>query len=156
MIVMQDRFNFSTEMRIDKYRLDRINSIFNHLKNVIFTNAQIFNSFNKKYKIQIEGEICNLEKNQYFEFIDNEYKDKGFTVYGVSLDRTKDAWVKAIAQDGLNWTQVSDLKFWQSVAAKDYGVSSIPFALLLDAEGKVLGKNLRGSALQQKLAEVLK
>ncbi|MBL4710858.1 MAG: AhpC/TSA family protein [Flavobacteriales bacterium] len=85
-----------------------------------------------------------------------QFKDKGFTVYGVSLDRAKDAWVKAIAQDQLTWTQVSDLKFWQSEAAKDYGVSGIPFALLIDANGKVLGKNLRGPALQQKLAEVLK
>lgn len=84
-----------------------------------------------------------------------KYKNKGFTVYGVSLDRTKDAWVNAITQDNLTWTHVSDLKFWQSVAAKDYGVSSIPFALLIDAEGKVIGKNLRGAALQQKLAEVL-
>lgn len=83
------------------------------------------------------------------------YKDKGFTVFGVSLDRTKDAWVNAISQDNLTWTHVSDLKFWQSVAAKDYGVSSIPFAVLIDAEGKVIGKNLRGPALQQKLAEVL-
>ena len=84
-----------------------------------------------------------------------QYKDKGFTVYGVSLDRTKEAWVNAIAQDNLTWTQVSDLKFWNSVAAKAYGVSSIPFALLIDQEGKVIGKNLRGAALQQKLAEVL-
>jgi len=83
------------------------------------------------------------------------YKDKGFTVFGVSLDRGKDAWINAIAQDNLTWTHVSDLKFWQSIAAKDYGVSSIPFAVLIDAEGKVLGKNLRGPALQQKLAEVL-
>lgn len=84
-----------------------------------------------------------------------KYKDKGFTVYGVSLDRTKDAWVNAIAQDNLTWTHVSDLKFWQSAAAKAYGVSSIPFAVLIDAEGKVIGKNLRGPALHQKLAEVL-
>ena len=85
----------------------------------------------------------------------NQFKDKGFTVYGVSLDRAKDAWVKAIEQDGLTWTHVSDLKFWNSVAAKDYGVSGIPFALLIDKDGKVLGKNLRGAALQKKLAEVL-
>ena len=84
-----------------------------------------------------------------------KYKDKGFTVYGVSLDRTKDAWVKAIAQDNLTWTHVSDLKFWQSEAAKAYGVKGIPFALLIDEEGKVIGKNLRGAALHQKLEEVL-
>ncbi len=85
----------------------------------------------------------------------NTYKDKGFTVYGVSLDRTKQAWVQAIENDGLTWTHVSDLKFWNSEAAQDYGVSGIPFALLIDQEGKVIGKNLRGPALQKKLAEVL-
>jgi len=85
----------------------------------------------------------------------NKYKDKGFTVYGVSLDRAKNAWVSAIQQDNLTWTHVSDLKFWDSKAAKDYGVSGIPFALLIDKEGKVIGKNLRGAALHQKLEEVL-
>lgn len=84
-----------------------------------------------------------------------KFKDKGFTVYGVSLDRTKDAWVKAIQQDQLTWTHVSDLKFWQSEAAKAYGVRGIPFALLIDQEGKVIGKNLRGAALHEKLEEVL-
>ena len=84
-----------------------------------------------------------------------KFKDKGFEIYGVSLDRNKDAWIRAIEQDRLNWTQVSDLKFWQSEAARDYGVSSIPFALLIDEEGKVIGKNLRGPALHKKLAEVL-
>ncbi|MEQ8909163.1 MAG: TlpA disulfide reductase family protein [Vicingaceae bacterium] len=84
-----------------------------------------------------------------------KYKDKGFTVYGVSLDRTKEAWVNAIQQDNLNWTQVSDLKFWKSEAAQAYGVRSIPFALLIDEEGKVIGKNLRGPALHNKLEEVL-
>lgn len=84
-----------------------------------------------------------------------KYKDKGFTVYGVSLDRTKEAWVKAIKDDNLSWTHVSDLKFWQSEAAQTYGVKGIPFALLIDEEGKVIGKNLRGQELHNKLAEVL-
>lgn len=84
-----------------------------------------------------------------------KFKDKGFTVYGVSLDRTKEAWVSAIKQDNLTWTHVSDLKFWNSEAAKDYGVQGIPFAVLIDREGKVIGKNLRGPALHQKLEEVL-
>lgn len=84
-----------------------------------------------------------------------KYKDKGFTVFGVSLDRTKESWLAAIEKDNLTWTHVSDLKFWNSVAAKDYGVTGIPFAVLIDAEGKVIGKNLRGKALHDKLAEVL-
>jgi len=97
---------------------------------------------------------CRLENPNVVKAY-NAFKDKGFTVYGVSLDRTKQAWVQAIQNDGLTWTHVSDLKFWNSEAAQDYGVSGIPFALLIDKEGKVIGKNLRGPALQKKLAEVL-
>ncbi len=85
----------------------------------------------------------------------NKYKDKGFTVYGVSLDRTKADWLQAIEQDGLTWTHVSDLKFWNSEAAKTYNITAIPFSLLLDPEGKIIGKNLRGAGLHEKLEEVL-
>lgn len=86
----------------------------------------------------------------------NKYHDKGFEVYGVSLDRKKEDWLQAIEQDGLHWTQVSDLKYWNSEAAKTYNVKSIPFALLLDPDGKIIGKNLRGRALEQKLEEIFK
>jgi peroxiredoxin len=83
-----------------------------------------------------------------------KYKDKGFTVFGVSLDRTKQDWLQAIEQDKLTWTHVSDLKFWQSEAAKTYNVTGIPFSLLLDPNGVIIAKNLRGAALDRKLAEV--
>jgi peroxiredoxin len=85
----------------------------------------------------------------------NQYKDKGFEILGVSLDRTKDRWVQAIAQDGLDWYHVSDLQYWSSVAAQDYMVSGIPATFLLDREGKIIAKNLRGPALEAKLKEVL-
>jgi len=85
----------------------------------------------------------------------NQYKDKGFDILGVSLDREKEAWLKAIADDQLTWHHVSDLKFWQSEAALKYNVQSIPFTLLLDKDGKIIGKNLRGDELAQKLAELL-
>ena len=85
----------------------------------------------------------------------NQYKDKGFDVLGVSLDRTREDWVKAIADDKLTWHHVSDLKFWQSEVAQKYGVQAIPFTLLLDKEGKIIAKNLRGEALAAKLAELL-
>lgn len=84
----------------------------------------------------------------------NKYKDKGFTVYGVSLDRTKEDWLKAIEEDGLTWTHVSDLKFWQSEAAKTYGITGIPFSILLDPKGVIIDKNLRGAELDAKLAEI--
>jgi peroxiredoxin len=84
----------------------------------------------------------------------NQFKDKGFTVFGVSLDRNKEDWVKAINEDGLTWTHVSDLKFWQSEAAKTYNITSIPFSLLLDPNGVIIAKNLRGPALEAKLTEI--
>ena len=85
----------------------------------------------------------------------NAYKDKGFTVFGVSLDRTKEDWVQAIQQDGLTWTHVSDLKYFQSEAAQKYNINAIPFSLLLDPNGIIIAKNLRGEELHKKLEEVL-
>lgn len=84
-----------------------------------------------------------------------KYKDKGFEVFSVSLDKTLEAWTAAIEQDKLTWPgHVSDLKFWQSEAAKAYKVNSIPFTVLIDQEGKVIGTNYRGPALEQKLQEI--
>lgn len=85
----------------------------------------------------------------------NEYKDKGFTVYSVSLDKDKNRWLQAIEQDGLIWpNHVSDLKGWSNAAAQNYGVSSIPFTVLIDQEGKVIATNVRGEALEKYLAGI--
>ena len=85
-----------------------------------------------------------------------KYHDKGFTVFGVSLDKDHDKWVEAIKKDGLTWTHVSDLKYWGSEAAKLYGVQSIPHNVLIDSNGIIVDKNLRGQKLQDKLAELFK
>jgi len=85
-----------------------------------------------------------------------KYKDKGFDIFSVSLDQEKDSWVKAIEKDGLPWHHVSDLQFWNSAAAAAYGVQGIPATFLLDKEGKVIAKYLRGEELERKLEEVLK
>jgi peroxiredoxin len=86
----------------------------------------------------------------------NQFKDKGFTVYSVSLDNNKDQWQAAIAKDGLVWpNHVSDLKGWQSDAAKLYGVKGIPATFLINQEGVLIGTNLRGEDLKAKLAELL-
>lgn len=87
----------------------------------------------------------------------NKFKDKNFTVIGVSLDQPgkKDAWLKAIADDQLPWTQVSDLKFWNNEVSKSYGVNAIPFNFLVDPTGKVIALNLKGEGLQKKLQELL-
>ncbi len=84
-----------------------------------------------------------------------KYHDKGFDVIGVSLDDTRDKWIAAIKKDGLVWTQVSDLKGWKADVAKMYGVRSIPSNFLLDKDGKIIARNLRGDALKKKLAELL-
>ncbi len=85
----------------------------------------------------------------------HKFKSKGFEVYSVSLDRNKADWLQAIKEDGLTWTHVSDLKYFDCQAARDYNVNAIPFSILLDKNGVILAKNLRGPALEQKLDEVL-
>jgi len=85
-----------------------------------------------------------------------DYNAKGFHVMGVSYDTDKAKWLKAVASDHLTWTQVSDLKGWSNATAKIYGINSIPANLLLDKTGKIIGKNLRGEKLREKIAELLK
>lgn len=85
----------------------------------------------------------------------NDYKDKGFNIVGISLDKDKDRWLKAIEDDKLIWSHVSDLQYWASAAAKLYGVNSIPHSILLDSEGIIIAKNLRGQELRDKIAELL-
>lgn len=88
----------------------------------------------------------------------NAFKDKNFTVLGVSLDdqTKKDAWLQAIEKDGMPWTQVSDLKGWKNEAAVLYGVSAIPQNYLINPEGKIIASNLRGDALEQELGRLIK
>jgi peroxiredoxin len=85
-----------------------------------------------------------------------EYHDKGFEILGVSLDKSKDKWLAAIEKDGLTWKHVSDLKGWQNEVAKIYGVRSIPHTVLVDEEGKIIARGLRGARLEQELAKIFK
>lgn len=98
---------------------------------------------------------CRMENPNVVQAY-NTYKNKNFTIVGVSLDRTKEAWAKAIQADGLTWSHVSDLKFWESAVVPLYGLNSIPSNMLLDPEGKIIAIGLRGPELQAKLQEVLK
>ncbi|MEZ4842651.1 MAG: TlpA disulfide reductase family protein [Bacteroidia bacterium] len=84
----------------------------------------------------------------------NEYKEKGFEIYSVSLDQDASRWQAAIAQDKLTWTHVSDLRGWKSSAAALYRVTGIPQTYLLDKNGIIIGKGLRGAELEQKLSEI--
>jgi len=85
-----------------------------------------------------------------------KFKDKNFTIFGVSLDNNKEAWEKAIKDDGLTWTQVSDLKGWSSAAGIAYTVQSIPTNFLIDPKGRIIARNLRGEQLMRALEEIFK
>jgi len=84
----------------------------------------------------------------------DKFKGQGFEILGVSLDKKREDWLKAIEQDGLEWTQVSDLKYWQTPVVQEYKISGIPFSLLIGPEGKIVAKNLRGDELHKKLEEI--
>ncbi len=84
-----------------------------------------------------------------------EFSKKGFDIFGVSLDREKEDWIKAIADDKLTWTHVSDLQFWNNAAAKQYAVNAIPANFLLDETGTIIARNLRGEDLYNKVKEIL-
>ena len=83
------------------------------------------------------------------------YHSKGFTIMGISLDDDRDKWLAAIKKDGLDWTQVSDLKSWQNSVATLYGVQGIPMNFLLDKDGRIVARGLRGDELEKKLAELV-
>ena len=96
---------------------------------------------------------CRRE-NPHVKKLYEKYKEQGFEVLGVSLDRTKASWEKAIEKDGLEWAHVSDLKGWKNEVAKMYSVSSIPHTILLDQEGRIIARKLRSPQLEQVLAEI--
>jgi peroxiredoxin len=100
---------------------------------------------------------CNpcRQENPNVVKVFNQFHKKGFDIFSVSLDQKKDPWVKAIADDKLDWTHVSDLQYWNSAAAKLYAVNSIPANFLLDETGKIIARNLRGDDLYNKVNEIL-
>lgn len=97
---------------------------------------------------------CRAENPNVVKLYD-KYKNKGFEILGVSLDRDKNAWLNAIEKDKLTWLHISDLQFWQSIAAKTYQIQAIPATYLVDKQGTIIAKNLRGEELANKLKEVL-
>jgi len=100
---------------------------------------------------------CRME-NPNVVIAYNKYKGKGFKILSVSLDKpgAKDKWLEAIHKDGLTWQHVSDLQYWNNAVAKTYGVNSIPTNFLIDPQGKIVGRSLRGEELEKKLGEIYK
>jgi len=97
---------------------------------------------------------CRAE-NPNIVAVYNDFKDKGFSVFGVSLDREREAWLKAIEDDKLTWTHVSDLSYWNNAAAQMYMVNSIPSSIIVDREGKIVAKNKREEELRKTVAELV-
>jgi thiol-disulfide isomerase/thioredoxin len=97
---------------------------------------------------------CRIE-NRDLVPIYKKFKPKGFEIYQVSLDKTRDAWITAIREDGCSWINVSNLKFWDSPAARSYAVESVPSSFLLDKDGTIMSKNLKSEALYSRLAQLL-
>ena len=85
----------------------------------------------------------------------NQYHEKGFEILGVSLDKSKEKWVEAIAKDKLTWNHVSDLGQWSSAVVPLYGITGIPLTILVDRNGNIAAKSLRGKELESKVAELL-
>ncbi len=99
---------------------------------------------------------CRKE-NPHVVSMYNKYHDKGFEIYSVSLDKDRDGWLKAIAKDNLIWPDhVSDLKYWKSEGAAAYGVTAIPYTVLIDKKGRIVAKKLRGEELENKVKELCK
>ncbi|HKL09737.1 MAG TPA: TlpA disulfide reductase family protein [Bacteroidales bacterium] len=100
---------------------------------------------------------CNPCRQENPVLVENyeKYKDKGFEIFGVSLDRTRESWVNAIEADGITWPQVSELNYWDCSARDLYGFNSIPHNVLIDPDGIIIAKDLRGEELSKKLAELL-
>lgn len=98
------------------------------------------------------------QENPFLVKAYNTYKNSNFEILGISLDneKQKEAWLNAIKADGLQWAQVSDLQGWKNEAATLYGVKSIPSSFLIDSNGKIVARNLRGNQLEQKLKEIFK
>jgi peroxiredoxin len=170
-IVLEQRFNMlSEEVRNSEIGKGLANSIAYFKVGAVGTDALDFtqndvkgnpvklSAFKGKYVLldfwASWCKPCRLENPNVVK-VYNKFKSKNFTVLGVSLDQSKDAWVKAIESDKLAWNHVSDLKYWENAVAQMYHVQSIPGNYLIDPNGKIVARDLRGEDLEKKLCELL-
>jgi peroxiredoxin len=170
-MVMEQRFNMlSEEVRNSEIGKGLANSIAYFKVGAVGTDALDFtqsdlqgkpvklSAFKGKYVLldfwASWCKPCRLENPNVVK-VYNKFKDKNFTILGVSLDQSKDAWVKAIETDKLSWNHVSDLQQWNNAVAQMYHVQSIPGNYLIDPNGKIVARDLRGEDLEKKLCELI-
>jgi peroxiredoxin len=149
---LKDRIDIAKKTAIGNYAMD-------FTQNDTLGKPVSLSSFRGKYVlVDFWASWCGpcRRENPNVVKVFNKFKDKNFTILSVSLDRpdAKDKWLAAIHKDGLTWTHVSDLKYWDNAVAKQFGIRAIPQNLLLDPQGKIIAKNLRGEDLDAKLTEV--
>lgn len=163
---LSDRLKGTEAARVFKKALDALRNTAIGVAAPDFTQADAngaqvtLSSFKGKYVlIDFWASWCGpcRQENPNVVKAYNKYKDKNFTIIGVSLDKAdgKANWLAAIKNDGLSWTQVSDLKFWNNQVATLYGINAIPANFLIGPDGKIIAKNLRGIDLENKLEELL-
>lgn len=151
-IAFKERIDVAKQTAIGNYAMD-------FTQNDTLGKPVSLSSFRGKYVlVDFWASWCGpcRRENPNVVKVFNKFRDKNFTILSVSLDRpdAKEKWIEAIHKDGLTWNHVSDLKFWDNAVAKQYGIRAIPQNLLLDPQGKIIAKNLRGDDLDAKLTEI--
>lgn len=152
-VALKNRTEIAKKTAVGKYAMD-------FTQNDTLGKPVSLSSFRGKYVlVDFWASWCGpcRQENPNVVKVYNKFKDRNFTVLGVSLDRpnAREKWLKAIHDDGLTWNHVSDLQFWDNAVAKQYGIQAIPQNFLLDPSGKIIARNLRGDELDKKLTEFL-